>query len=84
MPSRLPLGTILASIQYSLSSMSNELGCVTARFTTSSEVSVMYWMLKPRSSLAFCASSLKAFTPVPAMRSVTGSAACTAGKPVTT
>ncbi len=66
MPRRLPDGTIFLSIQYSESSMSNEEGWVTARLTTSSEVSVVYWMMMPVSSLHLSASSLNAFTPVPA------------------
>src|ERR1700722_20032985 len=81
MPRRLPDGTIFLSIQYSVSSRSNELAWVTARLTTSSETSEVYWIVKPSSSLALSASSLNWLTPVPAMRSVTGSAACTAGKP---
>src|SRR5712671_751293 len=82
MPRRLPDGTIFFSIQYSESSRSNELGCVTARLTTSSETSEVYCTTKPRSSLHLSASCLNWFTPVPAIRSVTGSAAWTNGKPV--
>src|SRR5580700_9244392 len=81
MPRRLPDGTIFFSIQYSASSRSNELAWVTARLTTSSDTSEVYWIVKPSSSFALSASSLNWLTPVPAMRSVTGSAACTAGKP---
>src|ERR1700736_6380013 len=79
MPRRLPDGTIFFSIQYSASSRSNELGCVTARLTTSSETSEVYWTVKPRSALHLSASSLNWLTPVPAIRSVTGSAAWTKG-----
>src|SRR4029077_9630799 len=83
MPRRLPDGTIFFSIQYSESRRSNELGCVTARLTTSSETSEVYCTVNPRSSLHLSASSLNWVTPVPAIRSVTGSAAWTNGNPVT-
>src|SRR3984893_8346370 len=79
MPRRLPDGTIFFSIQYSESSRSNELGWVTARLTTSSETNEVYWTVKPRSALHLSASSLNWLTPVPAIRSVTGSAAWTQG-----
>src|SRR5260370_12409198 len=79
MPRKLPDGTIFFSIQYSESNRSNELGWVTARLTTSSETSEVYWTVKPRSALHLSASSLNWLTPVPAIRSVTGSAAWTNG-----
>src|SRR6516165_12409336 len=82
MPRKLPDGTIFFSIQYSESSRSNELGWVTARFTTSSETSDVYWTVKPRSALHLSASSLNWLTPVPAIRKVTASAAWTNGNPV--
>src|SRR5713226_5138548 len=82
MPRKLPDGTIFFSIQYSESSRSNELGWVTARLTTSSETSEVYWTVKPRSALHLSASSLNWLTPVPAIRSVRGSAAPTKGNPV--
>src|SRR5258708_16632322 len=75
-------GKIFFSIQYAAWSRSNELGCVTARLTTSSDTSEVYWMVKPSSAFALSASSLNWLTPVPAMRSVTGSSAKTKGKPV--
>jgi hypothetical protein len=53
MPWRFPAGTMFFSIQYSESRMSKLFGWVTARFTTSSEVTGMYSMLIPRSSFTF-------------------------------
>src|SRR6266849_335613 len=82
MPRKLPDGTIFFSIQYSESNRSNELGWVTARLTTSSETSEVYWTVKPRSALHLSASSLNWLTPVPAIRNVTVSAARTKGNPV--
>ena len=66
MPCRLPEGTIFLSIQYSESRTSKRFGWVTAVLTTSSEVSGMYWMLMPRSSLTFLAIWVCWFTAVPA------------------
>jgi hypothetical protein len=66
MPFRLPEGTIFLSIQYSESSMSKLVGWVTARLTTSSEVSVVNCSSMPRSAFTLSEISLNAFTPVPA------------------
>ena len=62
-------GKTFLTIQYSMSPMSKEFGCVTTRCTTASESSAVICRVKPRSALAFSAISLKADTPVPHWRS---------------
>src|SRR5262250_2543241 len=66
---RLPPGKTFLHIQYSISPMSNELGCVTTRCTTASESSAVICSVMPRSALHFSAISLIADTPVPHCRS---------------
>ena len=66
MPCTVPAGMIFLIIQYSASSMSKLVGWVIARLTTSSEVSVVYWIVMPVSALTLSAISLNALTPVPA------------------
>ena len=65
MPSRLPDGITFLSEKYSSSTRSNEFGCVTMRFATSSVVTGMYSMVMPVSSFTFLAMSVDWFTAVP-------------------
>ena len=71
-------------IQYSMSPMSKELGCVTTRCTTASESSAVICSVMPRSALHFSAISLIADTPVPHWRSTMFLLFCAqiTGKPV--
>jgi len=65
MPSRLPDGMSLRSWKYSASTTSKEFGWVMIRLATSSVVTGMYSMTRPRSAFTFCAISFDWLTAVP-------------------
>src|SRR4030088_3016852 len=66
---KLLAGKTFLIIQYSMSPMSNEFGCVTTLCTTGSAASAVICRVMPRSALHFSAISLFADTPVPHWRS---------------
>ena len=68
MACKLPIGHNFLHIQYSISAISNDFGCVATFCTTESLSSAVISIVIPRSSLAFAAISLKADTPVPDCR----------------
>ena len=61
----LPIGHTFLHIQYSISAISNDFGCVATFCATESLSRAVISIVIPRSSLAFFAISLKADTPVP-------------------